>query len=193
MPSIQEKLKKQRYGEFVLKMPSKLEVAKHIEPSNRTTRWRINKLDLSNRFISLLQNPPKRDRYYKYYMIVINDFVALPEVTKNSATRRILASTIRLITYFYLFPHKYYDNYEVFGIPLMSHILFSMRKTIMKHKRTIGEIPMIFDFVNPQSNGYYKFPKPMKNQAMIALAHSMHTLLEPAVEICIKTAYINKK
>lgn len=174
---IQQRLLKARYSEYNLHMPHRdelvdLNLPKHIV-------YQINTRELVPQFISLLTNPPIKDRYYKVEMKkLVEEYIELGGQGRAAA---ILNKAIKYIIFFYRNPNLYQNNLSLFSIPFLSFILFDIRQHNMNKLYKLGKLPAIWDKTNPASNGYYKLPKPMTNKCTIALSLKIIDILEPKV------------
>jgi hypothetical protein len=173
--SIQTRLLKARYGEYNIHLPTNKELYNHL---GRPPKYRIDSLkikDISDDYINLFINPPKKDRYYKEHKKLMDDYIA--ENPSRSKTILTYDAIIRL-AYFLANPDIYHNNFQVFAPSWISHTLFSMRKYIMKQRMRDGRLPTLYNFTSPSSGGYYKLPKPMLNKTNILIANKCYDLLE---------------
>ena len=173
--SIQQRLLKARYSQYNLHMPSKKDLLLAVPNISRRHRENLVSLCLKD-FMNVFIEPPKKDKHYKTYRTTIDDYLIL-STRKNQAEMTHYA--IKLFIYYLRNSEEYYGNYENFCIPFVSHFLFTMRKYKMRHMMYNGEIPMLYDLVCPQSNGYYPFPKPMGNMATVSMGNRLWNILEP--------------
>ena len=177
--TIQERLKRQRYGDRTVFMPNNNEI-KHI-PTNRNLRTRLKKDKVYSRILDIFANPPKRDKYYQGYMKVINDYLSyVPDASKNkSVTYLVEHILLKKLIYFIENKHRYEHNFQIYSQSWLYGALCSMRKYIMYHLMKENKIPILYDITSPSSGGYYSLPKPMNNPAMIELGDKLYTILEP--------------
>ena len=179
MPPITVRLYKARYGEYGFRLPARSELDKTVPTLTDKERKRYKPEQYINKLMDTMLNPPKKDIYYKYHKQLVSDYLVL---NQQKAKFRLVTSVARRIAYFNLNPHLYDNNYSHYAILIVSHILFSMRKTILRQMITDKKIPVLYDFNNPASNGYYPLPKPMTNPVNIKLGNHIYDILSPLVD-----------
>jgi len=179
---IQERLKRQRYGEHHVIMPNKDEIS-YIKTS-RNLRYALKSDDIYNKVFQLFLTPPVKDRYFKNYITVIKDYKHYAgDLNSNRGFTFIVEQIlIKKMVYFLHNKQMYSHNFEVYSQSWLFGALCSMRKYVMKQLMKENKIPVLYDLNNPASNGYYKLVKPMNNRAMKALGSRMFDLLYPYVK-----------
>jgi len=176
MPPIQARLLKARYSEYNLNIPNSGIIRNKMgfkKPFPNIST------ELIKDILNVLINPPVKDKWYKdnHYHIV-KDFV---EQSSPKGKRRVInLRIIKPIMYFFRYPDEYYNNYEIFSIPLIHHILCGMRRSTILHRIKTGELPKNTRSDHICSNGNYPFVKPMTNKCSVAMGHKLLYVLENA-------------
>ena len=188
--SIQDRLLVQRYSTMNLRTPT----TEELEDSGlHNIRFPIVSKAKLKELSYLLKNPPKKDRYYSGYATLITDF--FDEVDKSVASRgssRVLSQLYnqqltRKLAHFVNQPTLYGNSFPHYGITWMFNLLMSMRSFVMRQRIERGEMSPVWNKCRPESNGYYKLPKPMGNKAMSELAANIYDLV---YSDCMR--YLNK-
>ena len=175
---IQERLKRQRYGEHCIFMPTNDDI-KHLKV-NRNMRYSLKKKNTNSLVLNSFINPPKKDKYFSGYYKLINDYARYQSNSDGKSLTYIVETIlISKLAYFLENSKIYNNNFNQYSQSWLFGAMCSMRKYVMYKKMKAGEIPILYDLNNPASNGYYPIPKPMNNPAMIALGEHLYELLHP--------------
>ena len=177
---IQQRLLKQRYSSMNLRTPTKEELNESGLVNIRFKK--VIPTDL-RKIKQILLYPPKRDKYFQGYITLIEDFFA--EVSKTSSQGKIPRvmselynqQLLRKLSYFIQFPQQFGNSFDHYCITWMFNLMMSMRSYIMRQRIERGELPPIWNKCLPSTHGYYKLPKPMDNQAMMALAYQIYDVV----------------
>ena len=177
---IQQRLLKQRYSAMNLRTPTKEELK---DGGLINIRFRsVSPINLS-KIRAILLTPNKKDCYYETYIPLINDFYAEVEKVKTSGRQPRVESElynqqlVRKLAYFIKNPQYYGHSFQHYSITWMFNLLMSMRSYIMRQRIARGELPPIWNKSLPETNGYYKLPKPMGNNAMYSLAANIYDIV----------------
>ena len=132
---------------------------------------------------AILLTPNNKDRYYETYIPLIKDFYAEVDKVKTSGRRPRVESElynqqlVRKLAYYIRYPQYFAHSFEHYAITWMFNLQMSMRSYIMRQRIARGELPPIWNKSIPATNGYYKLPKPMGNQAMYSMAADIYDVV----------------
>ena len=135
-----------------------------------------------NKLRMIMEHPPKTDQYYPYLKPLIDDYyMEIDLVTASGKTPRaeghlMYHIIVRKLAYFLLLPQQYGHSYRHFGVSMMFGILMAMRSFVMRQRIMRGEMRVVWNKCDPTSNGDYRFPKPMGNPSMEAMANEVYDL-----------------
>lgn len=148
--------------------------------TNRNIRTRMKKDKVYSTIMNLFLNPPKKDKYYNTYSKTVIDYLSYVNNTDSNKSVTYIVDNILLkkLIYFKDYSHRYENNFQVYSQSWLYGALCSMRKYTMYNLIQLEQIPVIYDFNSPSSNGYYPLPKPMNNPAMIELGDKLYTILD---------------
>jgi len=180
--SIQTRLKKQRYDERQIILPSSQELR---DEYRFKARIRKPATDSADKVLFHMLNPPVRDRHYPSYIYTVNKYHEfLTEVSAKSAKQSLayIVNRDMALTLMHMLdnPNRY-GTFESYKIPWLFNILCSMREFVLKQRYLRGEIQSSRS-ITMWSHGHEPFPKPLGLRAGGELADILFDIIYPRVE-----------
>lgn len=178
--SIQQRLLKARYSEQNIRLSTNDFTSSGLYTVNQFHRkYRKQIEEVVDKSLKTILYPTVKDRYYKdNHKKITEDYIKYC-YSKSKTNNRLIVNKLIIPLAYYIINNHRYNTYEHIGISITTGILQHMRKAIMRVMILNKELPLIFDRVNPASNGYYPLYKPMLVKTTADMRDKLYNIALP--------------
>lgn len=178
--AIQDRLRRDRYGEFNPYIPNKDELYSSLNITTSRRRSIIRLLHINNIYKQVwdIYSLHYSSGKYSYtYNNLITDYSSRLSYKSRAWTSKVLKLYLR-----YLYFHKkhtlYGNNFNNYCISWYNSLLWEIRKSILKQMILNNEINPISNFNDTRSNMFYPLVKPMYYKHTMIRANKIYNIFE---------------